>query len=166
MIGKQVFDNTSNQGSNHWGNSGTGVATVGIKPWLNNVFYNSFSNDFKSQVVTTDLLNVTPLIKTFYKTQDKVFIPSLNELGLSYHRASEVGKIYEYFNTGGLSTIDGNYWTRSPISNSVFRVAFVNEQGANHERAVEGSIGVRPVISIASDTLVVEDANGKYKIEY
>lgn len=165
VIGKQVFDDNGNQGSNHWGNSGTGRATVGIRPWLNNVFYNSFSNDFKSQVMITNLLNVAPG-REFYNTQDKVFIPSLNELGLSYHRASEVGKIYEYFNNGGSTIIDENYWTRSPISNSDFKVTFIGRWGVNDDKADEGSIGVRPVINMKPDTFVIEDENGKYKIEY
>ncbi|WP_406242015.1 DUF6273 domain-containing protein [Tissierella carlieri] len=84
VIGLHPFDNSTNRGntygSNHWGNSGSPNATLATRTFLNSTFYNAMSTTFKNSIMTTTLDNKT-YDGSSYTTSDKVFIPSLTELG-------------------------------------------------------------------------------------
>jgi hypothetical protein len=138
LIGKFLFDNSTNRnhidaegGYNHWGESGTGNASKGLRPWLNSIgihsgegFYRVFSDSFKGAVITTTVPNKEWEKGSFYSTQDRVFIPSTAEM--SYHevnQAYQVGTTYSYYHEGGsakrVARLGGEitwYWTRSPES--------------------------------------------------
>ncbi len=85
LIGKYTFDNSTDRGNsswgyNHWGESGTGNATRGLRPWLNSSgihngegFYRAFSADFQAVVVQVTIPNRHWEEGDDYSTQDQVF---------------------------------------------------------------------------------------------
>ena len=90
------FDNSTNRsgqyGNNHWGESGTGDATRGLRPWLNSTgihsgegFYRAFSESFKGALRDTTVSNRDWEDGSAYSTSEHVFIPSSTELGDEDH---------------------------------------------------------------------------------
>jgi len=113
-----------------WGLSGTNAAKVGLRPWLNSIdinqgegFFEAFSNDFKSHILTTPVPNKDGADNA-YITIDDVFIPSTTELGDTQHNHSHpIGKCFPYFyqasNSVRVAALPGRsnnwpWWTRSP----------------------------------------------------
>ncbi len=112
LIGRYAFDNSTDRdyegnkfGYNHWGESGNGNATHGLRPWLNSNgihkgegFYWAFSESFKGAVLNTTVPNKVWENGTDYSTQDHVFIPSTTELGDITHEVTyPIGSTYPYF---------------------------------------------------------------------
>ena len=168
IIALYVFDNSTNrggykQGSNHWGNSGTPNATTGVRPWLNENFYNHFSSNFKKSILTTTLVN-----KDFngnsYNTVDKIFLPSITEMGATvteHEWTHSIGSNWAFINDNNSrrSELGGrnlwSYWTRSPYSGDPNQVYNVDKSGSfSHFNADGASLGVRPVLNIKSDIFV------------
>ncbi len=154
LIGRHIFDNSKgwlglNFGKNHWGASGTGNATRGLRPWLNSNgihagegFYRAFSESFENSVLITILPNKEWKNGNAYSTQDLVFLPSNTELGDIVHRKThQIGTAYPYFqgaeNAKRVALLNGKawwYWTRSPALNGGYRVRIVNGAGEFYDR--------------------------------
>jgi len=200
LIGKHIFDNSTGRsckfdeyGYNHWGDSGTANATKGLRPWLNSTgihlgegFYNEFSEDFKSVVITTTLPNYkfdTSETGNLYSTLDGVFIPSATELGAKTDRFThQIGEVYSYFKEGidtdriaYIGDESLRYWTRSPVRGAdpakvwYINVRIVDICGRISPFSVAiyyvcGShshhpVGVRPALNLKSGILVSETKN-------
>ncbi len=180
-IGLVQFDNStdrgSQKGSNHWGESGTGNATSGLRPWLNSTgihsgegFYRAFSESFKQAVLTTTLPNKEWQSRSVYSTQDKVFLPSTTELGDTKLKSTyQIGKAYSYFQGAGdekrVSYLDGDPrgrpWTRSPDKKGGSYVRYVDTIGGFSYDYFDGAanysiIAVRPALNLKSGILVSE----------
>ena len=178
LIGNLSFDNSTDRanesGSNHWGESGTTNASHGVRPWLNSSgihkgkgFYQAFSDNFKSAVLSTALPNKYWDTGNTYTTSDKVFLPSTTELGDAAHRsAHRIGYTYNYFigkgNEDRIGLINGNvwhYWTRSPGPRQwdfFVRIVYNTGEFYSHNASNE-SFGVRPALNLKSETLVSEN---------
>jgi len=129
LIGLFAFDDSTDRdheyairGYNHWGESGTGNATCGLRPWLNSTgihlgegFYRTFSESFKQAVLTTTVPNKEWQNGSAYRTQDKVFIPSTTELGDKEHSVTyRIGDAYAFFTDAGdeerIAMMVGDRW--------------------------------------------------------
>ncbi len=181
LIGRQAFDNSTDrwneQGSNHWGESGTTNAFRGLRPWLNSTgihadegFYRAFSDSFRKAVLTTELPNKEWQKSSDYSTNDNVFIPTTTELGGTELRYTyQIGSAYPYFQEAGAAKRSARlggetrwYWTRSPDLNWGYRVPRVNPDGEFFElysSAYLGEGGVRPALNLKSEILVSEIRN-------
>jgi hypothetical protein len=179
LVGRFPLDNSTDRdyenagyGYNHWGESGTGNADHGLRPWLNSTgihagegFYRAFSEDFKRAVLATTLPNKEWKNGNAYSTQDYVFIPSTTELGDSVHDYTyRIGNNYPYFEGAGnakrVARLDGDtwwYWTRSAVSNYGFIVRLVSSAGEfyNYDFLFD-SFAVRPALNLKSGILVSE----------
>jgi hypothetical protein len=180
LIGLHAFDNSTDRGSrdgnNHWGKSGKGNATFGVRPWLNATgihssegFYQAFSESFKGVVLTTTVPNREWKNGVAYSTEDHVFLPSTTELGDSDHEWTyPTGFAYPYFCEGGnarrialIGEKEEGYWTRSPSSsyNDSARYAlsrsYENLPGFTSLVTCSNG-GLRPALNLKSGTLVSE----------
>ncbi len=176
LIGSHALDNSTNldsqYGSNHWGDSGKGNATRGLRPCLNSTgihsgegFYRTFSESFKNAVLTTSVPNKEWEKGKVYSTSDQVFIPSTTELGDSVHNYTyQIGSVYPYFQGTGdakrvaLFGIETRwYWTRSPDWSRGDSVRSISSAGEFYGySAYFDSLGVRPALNLKSETLVSE----------
>jgi len=189
LIGRYVFDNSTNRGHayagygyNHWGECGNGNATCGLRLWLNSTgmrhkfigksFYQTFSKSFKMAVLETTLPNREWTNRTIYVTCDKVFVPTITELGLSmFDCPLQIGTAYAYFAEGYKIKPKANhrgkpdwYWTRSPDYYCGAYVNLVAKGGESHniyirDYAAINTYGVRPALNLKSDTPVTEIRN-------
>jgi len=191
LIGYHVFDNwmLSNglvAGRNNWENTGTDTATKGLRPWLNSNgvhegegFYNAFSDNFKSIVITTEIPHIDGETGENYTTSDNVFIPSSAELGVTdFEETFEIGSTYEYFigsdDSKRVAKIkddnwNRNYWVRNPVTRGYRVIGAIYEYGFFiHEFADHNGTGVRPVVNISGSTKVSSEPNenGVYIIKY
>ncbi|AUM93738.1 TPA: hypothetical protein LA742_002885 [Clostridium botulinum] len=169
------FDNL---GSNYWKDSD-------IRKYLNTTFYNKLSNDVKSSILTTRLENKACPSDggDVYYTEDKIFLPSLTEMGLESDYCSPIGTNFQSFNTNQsrimksyLEDMPGyysneQYFTRSvsDINNYIYGVGIIDTDG----RAITGyanssnvngdpnrsHVGIRPVLNVKPDLLVQYDGN-------
>ncbi|MFO7942138.1 MAG: DUF6273 domain-containing protein [Bacillota bacterium] len=173
-------------GQNHWGNSGTGNADHGLRPWLNSNgihegegFYAAFSSDFQSIVLETEVPNKEYENGTPYMTTDKVFIPSSTELGDTEHMDTyEIGSAYPFFEgaedelrTARIMGDDfcRDYWLRNPNTEGYRPVGSVYEYGMIVSSFADfDSIGVRPVINVSSSATVSaeSDEDGVYIFKF
>jgi hypothetical protein len=178
LIGTYTFNNNTNpnrSSNNHWGESGTGNATHGLRPWLNSTgihagegFYQAFSGSFKEAVLETTLPNKEWKTGSGYSTQDKVFIPSTTELCDTAHSDTyQIGTVFSHY-TGAradkrVALFGGEtilYWTRSPDSNYGSRVRIVNLTGEFGNNYANIDIyAVRPALNLKSEILVTEIRN-------
>jgi len=182
LIGLYTFDNSTERvlefaelGYNHWGESGTGTATYGLRPWLNSTgihsgegFYRAFSESFKNAVLLTDLPNKEGLYGNPYTTSDDVFIPSTTELGDTRHVWTyQIGSAYPFFagsdakkRLAWLANETKSYWTRSPGFGDGVRIVyytgdFYYENGLSPDpEAYFGLYGVRPALNLKAGVLV------------
>lgn len=190
LIGKYSFDNSTNRGHsnsnlgyNHWGESGTANATLGLRPWLNSTgihlgegFYLVFSEHFKRAVLKTTLPNIEWQNGSSYSTNDFVFIPSTTELGDTVHSLTyPIGSAYPYFSGADypnfsrvdiakrialLNGVDHWYYTRSPASNWGNCLRKVDGAGLfYYSDANSANSGIRPALNLKSGTLVSEIRN-------
>jgi hypothetical protein len=189
LIGKHPFDNSTNRkhdyagyGYNHWGYCGTANATRGLRPWLNSTgirhkfigksFYQTFSKSFKRAVLETTLPNREWTNRTIYNSHDKVFVPTITELGLiMFDCPLLIGTAYAYFAEGYKIKPEANhrgkpdwYWTRSPDYYCGAYVNLVAKGGESHniyirDYAAINTYGVRPALNLKSDTPVSEIRN-------
>jgi len=178
LIGLFAFDDSSDRnpegsikGYSHWGESGTGNASHGLRPWLNSTgihssegFYLNISENFKEAVLTTLVPNKDSYGNA-YSTSDKVFIPSTTELGDGEHKNTyRIGNTYDFFadndnlkRAATLSGITKFYWTRSPSDFNMRLGGRVSE--FYRDSASNGRHGVRPALNLKADTLVSEIGN-------
>ncbi len=181
LIGYFAFDDSTDRGHkdeehghNHWGESGTTNASHGLRPWLNSSgihsgkgFYQAFSENFNSNILTTTVPNKDWQNGSAYDTNDKVFIPSTTELGDTEHKLTyQIGLPYPYFDRAGeatrivkLNEYDGWYWTRTPASESGHQVIVVidnGELGWRYYATFGKPTGVRPALNLKSEVLVNE----------
>jgi len=199
LIGQFTFDNRTDvhhNGVNLWGPSNH------IRPWLNSVgiyeengFYNAFSIEFMNSVLMTDVPN-EGYWEGKYTTQDKVFIPSITELGapevaLEYYDEEldetfeigityVIGTVYPYFENASnsdriakLGASNFSYWTRSPedwLKDIVHCILNDGSRGIywGENLQAKDNNGVRPAVNIAPDTLIsgIPNENGAYEIFY
>lgn len=175
LIGRHAFDNSTDRGSengnNHWGDSGATDADYGLRPWLNSTgihkemgFYEAFSNEFSAAVKITNIPNKDREGNS-YTTADKVFIPSTTELGDSIHdRTYEIGTVYPFFddaeNADRIAALDGEdswHWTRSPDTRVISLVRYVNSEGELWDHyANDSRLCVRPALNMKSEIMVSE----------
>ncbi len=177
LLGRFSFDDSTDRGSiygsNHWGDSGITNADRGLRPWLNSTgihsgegFYQTFSENFKSSVLKTDLPNKEWKNGSAYNTNNHVFIPSTTELGDTENKWTyPIGKTYAYFQGAGdvkrVAELAGEirwYWTRSPDSLSGSRVRNVRSASSFYfyYSANNADVGVRPALNLKSETMVSE----------
>jgi hypothetical protein len=201
LIGRFPFDNSTDReiinflnvvtnesslgeskwGDNNWGNSGTTNATKGLRPWLNSTsihagdgFYHAFSESFRQNLITTAVPNKASQNGESYTTQDKVFIPSITELGASDRDTYNIGKAYQYFSDvddkDRIAKLAGNnevYWTRSPSSSYADSVMGIGKRGSVQRGiATHGPSGtggpinaVRPVVNLKASVMVAKTGN-------
>jgi hypothetical protein len=182
LIASYAFDDSTNRGdpiepnilnplpkgNNHWGESGTGNARHGIRPFLNITFFSAFSEQFAASVLTTDLQNKIWHSGQDYVTKDNVFVLSMVEMGGSkFHQIKPnshvlVGRILPWFDVADISEhrrrvggvkIGGegdskSFWTRTPSSRDVDWVFTSYEGFATHP---EIPAGVRPALNLRGD---------------
>ncbi len=179
LIGLFPFDNSTDSdheyaeyGYGHWGESGTGNADRGLRPWLNSTglhagegFCRAFSESFKRAVLTTTVPNKEWQNGSAYTTSDNVFIPSTTEFGDEVHNLTyPIGKTYVYFQGAGdekrVALLGGDarlYWTRSPGSFYGDHVCFVEFAGGFSGGSAYGAYrAVRPALNLKSEILVSE----------
>lgn len=176
LIGLYMFDNRDNSaydGDNSYGYNDWGGSK--LRSWLKNTFYNSFSSNFKNNILTTTLQNEAnnPVKYGKYTTTDKVFAPSQTELGGGSANTYVIGSNWGYFTTDArrVAKLDSSnmyYWTRSPGSGGSHGLRHVTTDGSfgYTHFANTGSLGVRPALNLKSDTKVSAkpDAQGRYII--
>ncbi len=189
ILEKRAFDKHIGKfGSNHWGNSD-------LRKYLNGEFYNKLDPSFRAAILETNLGNIENKAnnnnynkygapgyngETYY-TKDKIFIPSLEELGLkdiSYGR--KVGEDYGAFRTNEsrIAKLNSNteyYWVRVPYCGYSYYVCRVDSGGSNYYgNARNESVGVRAALNLKSDipleyagnnSLIYNNENKAYKIQ-
>jgi len=192
LLGYFTFDTSMLEsglvaGWGHWGDSGTGNAQQGIRPWLNSTgihagegFYAAFSDAFASLVLDTEVLNKEYENGAEYTTSDKVFIPSSTELGDTEHMDTyEIGSVFEYFAGKGDDARtaqvkddtwgDRTYWLRNPNTQGYRPVGAVYDRGfITNQFADFNNTGVRAVVNVSNTTKVsaAPDEEGIYIIKY
>lgn len=189
LIGIYAFDNSTDRGdnrygSNHWGNSGITNASRGLRPWLNSNgihtgegFYHAFSDSFRTAVITTAVPNRECASGNFYLTEDKVFVPSIIEIGDKRHDwAHKVGKVYPYFENSEdndrIAQLGGenwNYWTRTPAGHDCM-LFYIQSISGRPEPSLGAAdrwfTAIRPALNLRSETSVslTPNAEGIYEI--
>ncbi len=104
-IGRHAFDNSSatdnRNSSNHWGDSGTGDADRGLRPWLNasgahagGGFYSAFSASFKGDLVTVTVPNSSAgsggaISASELDVQVTTILPGVFNVSITYAKARE-----------------------------------------------------------------------------
>ncbi|WP_279145986.1 MULTISPECIES: DUF6273 domain-containing protein [Clostridium] len=180
ILEKRAFDKHIGKfGSNHWGNSD-------LRKYLNGEFYNKLDASFRAAILETNLENIENEAndtcynsygapgyndKTYY-TKDKIFIPSLEELGLkNINCARPVGTDYGTFTTNKSrrAKLNGKnywYWTRDPYWSCSYDMCGIDSNGSynNYLVAYSTSWGVRPVLNLKSDILL--EYTGKDNLVY
>ena len=188
LIGMYSFDNSTHFGEwgfNHWGESGTHPTTNrGLRPWLNSTgihagegFYNAFSESFKRNIITTNVPNREWEAGAAYITTDNVFIPSSTELGCTDHisetgpkKTYEIGTVFPYFYDADDSRRvaklgEQNWWyrTRSPTTLVDRRAEITKAIGEAGDFGICSAhinkAGVRPVLNVRADVMVLEIKN-------
>ncbi len=181
-VARYPYDNSLNRdgtgqrietgyGSNNWFMSGKYNATAGIRPFLNRVFLDSFSEEFKGSLFPVDVpyvpLKRGPADKRpSYETSlnfvayEILFILSETELGGDGTRTLKTGQTLEYFQYNAemkrraAGPVDF-YWTRSVDTHYRNAVRMVCPSGKISYGAVfHGLAGVRPAVAIRDDVLV------------
>jgi hypothetical protein len=168
LIGLHTFDNSTgrnhedNVGSNHWGDSGTTDATLGLRPWLNSTgihsgegFYRAFSESFKNAVLTTTVPNKEWQNGSAYSTEDRVFIPSATELGGStYNDLNPIGSVYPLFAFAGdearIAMMVGDKWPE-----------FVNDVENERFNENEWFYWTRTPFSYVGNCMILVQENGE-----
>lgn len=193
IIAKHTFDNGERRGRFFWSSSGEPDATHGVRKFLNgssysgpdqnnynDTFYDSMGQDFQSLILTTNLPNYTN------DTNDKIFIPSVTELGDTVHKDTvPLGIDWGYFTYDASRTANfifsieppHQYWTRTPClkyNNAFHHVRCIYHNGSFYTYgdsvynpdADNDHIGVRPAINLSANTAVSEtpDEDGFYLI--
>ncbi|NEZ93444.1 hypothetical protein EXM69_16190 [Clostridium botulinum] len=164
ILEKRPFD-TKSLPSSHWGNSS-------LRAYLNGEFYNKLSKDLKANILETHLINTNFNGKEDYYTDDKIFIPSLEEIGLKVCNSKPVGSSFNAFHDNasriakfGDRDYEWTYWTRVPTTLTLqalpagtdFDVFYVYSNGTSNYRDINFNRigdGVRPTLNLKSSTLV------------
>ena len=181
IIADHCFDSSTNRGSsmgsNHWGNSGQPNARGGLRTFLNNTFYNTFSESFKHAVLPTQVINVdfrNQLRGDFYYTEDYVFVPSHSELGLDLGLSYNLGQTLPFFELDlscwGLAAQSVShpyyfdYWLRTPQGRKGDQHVYFINRASQGVQFVPGAhfVGVRPLVNVKGDTLVTAPESGKF----
>lgn len=173
-ISKYYFDNSINRGSedgaNHYGNSGTPNATAGIKPFLTTTLYNTFSSKFKDSILETTL-NMRAQDGGSYVLKEKVFLPSVNEVG-GVSTTSD-GTNWGFFTdqesrVSNMKDTATGYWTRTPHAVNSSDVYYVTADGdiKFDSSASKGDLGVRPLVNIKADILVTSLGDRLYALDH
>lgn len=160
-------------GSSHWGDSGANVNSInGLRPWLNSTgintkegFFDQISVKFMEAVLITPVPNREWKEGKAYTTHDKVFIPSITELGDKVHFYTyQIGTAYPYFadvgNAKRVASLGGkksSYWTRTPESdpNGLRTVHYTGGFVDGHDAHFGGG-AVRPALNLKAGILVSE----------
>ncbi len=164
ILEKRPFD-TKSLPSSHWGNSS-------LRAYLNGEFYNKLSKDLKANILETHLINTNFNGKEDYYTDDKIFIPSLEEIGLKVCNSKPVGSSFNAFHDNasriakfGDKDYEWTYWTRVPTTLTLqalpagtdVDVFYVYSNGTSNYRDINFNRigdGVRPTLNLKSSTLV------------
>lgn len=185
LIGNLAFDNHLDEPSGElgfpiWIYSGTGNATIGLRPWLNSTgihegegFYNAFLLSFKDKIIKTTLPNKF-FDGTPYNTQDKVFAPSRTELGdIEHFNAHQTGTVYPHFHMASdadriakLGSNNHSYRTRCGSTEENWSGQITQGGGFANHYCFFGDVGVRPALSLKAETLVsaTPNADGVYEL--
>ncbi|MCC5439227.1 hypothetical protein AL714_16365 [Clostridium botulinum] len=165
ILEKRAFD-TKSLPSSHWGKSS-------LRAYLNGEFYNKLSEDLKTNILETHLINTNFNGKEDYYTDDKIFIPSLEEIGLKVCNSKPVGSSFNAFHDNasriakfGDKDYEWTYWTRVPTTLTLqalpagtdFDVFYVYSNGTSNYRDINFNRigdGVRPTLNLKSSTPVV-----------
>lgn len=118
-----------------------------IRTWLNGTFLNGFSEKLRNSIKAA---NWACHDYTTAKTlTDKVVLPSMTEMGISYSYSQAEGTAFAYKNIAGKfnGTVDGKSaasycWTRTPGSNSASRACYFYSSGGGNGNYCSISCGV------------------------
>ncbi|KEI84203.1 hypothetical protein N493_20240 (plasmid) [Clostridium botulinum B2 433] len=165
ILEKRAFD-TKSLPSSHWGKSS-------LRAYLNGEFYNKLSEDLKINILETHLINTNFNGKEDYYTDDKIFIPSLEEIGLKVCNSKPVGSSFNAFHDNasriakfGDKDYEWTYWTRVPTTLTLqalpagtdFDVFYVYSNGTSNYRDINFNRigdGVRPTLNLKPSTPVI-----------
>jgi len=156
-------------------------------------FLSNFSRDFKKQILTTNLTVVKNTVtdggesETF---QDKIFLPSITEVGLPNENNIAEGSLLEMFTTASASRIanptteavanstytstslkDSSPWNwllRTPVASQSYGIRIVSTSGGiTNTQGQAGQQGVRPVLNLPSEIRVYDnpDIDGVYILD-
>lgn len=138
--------------------NGSSYSGTNSNPY-NYTFYDSFSETFKDYILETTF---NMRVRDDYETvKNKVFLPSVNEMGCYY--VTSDGTSWSYFsdNTSRVATFNGNaesYLTRTGYINSYSssdrNVKVVSKDGDIGSKQGGASAGVRPALNLRPDTPV------------
>jgi len=148
IIAKYAYDNDNSR----WDESG-------IRSWLNGTFYNHLSSTFKAAVQNTDVANYVYSTATAGTTIDRIFLPSITELGEAGD-VPVIGTDWGYFKNdpSRIAFIGGtalNYLTRSPFSgNQVGTIQWSDGNFASVYLVSGNQFGARPVLNLNANTCV------------
>ncbi len=162
LIGRYHFDGDND---NHWEHSD-------LRTWLNGLFYDAMSPAFQNMLLETAVPNQEWEAGVAYSTADKVFIPSVTELGADADTSYEIGESWGIFSDDDSrkAALVGSYtvyWTRSPHTLSGQQLHTVHWGGnISFSPAHRVTHGVRPVINVPSTVRVSRTPHeGIYSIE-
>ncbi|PAE21957.1 hypothetical protein CHH80_03410 [Bacillus sp. 7504-2] len=156
-------------------------------------FLSNFSRDFKKQILTTNLTVVKNTVtdggesETF---QDKIFLPSITEVGLPNENNIAEGSLLEMFTTASASRIANptteavanstytstslkdyspwNWLLRTPVASQSYGIRIVSTSGGiTNTQGQAGQQGVRPVLNLPSEIRVYDnpDIDGVYILD-
>lgn len=175
LIGLHIFDNRyndntyNNDGYHTWGGSS-------IETFLNTNFYDAFSDQLKINVIDTEVKYGSALTVdgqpsySYATTNNKVFLPSVDEMGGYYQYTGNLGTTYQ-FSVGTDFKLGNNlqaFMTRSPATawGSIRIVMWHHIDRVWLDWANTTQFGILPVVNVKENTIVIPDGTGKYKISY
>lgn len=142
-MGQARFGSRSDGGA--WRNSE-------LKTTLNGSLYNGFPPQFQEKILDTTLYMYYRGGNS-YTITNKIFVPSLKEVGHSYKVSDGIN--WGFFKTGDDMTLGqrGSYWSRTPDVVSDTSAMYITANNFNNGTAT-GNRGVAPVLNLAGDALV------------
>lgn len=141
LISQDCFGSQSFGGDNSYRNSN-------IRSWLNNTFYDGFSNNLKSH-----MLNIKYYSRDTWYDDDKIINVSFIELngttGTTYTNYFVEGVAYPIFTDNNSRAKTGQYWTRTGQTNNNSYVWKVKTGGAIETSNVMNGFSTVPILRVS-----------------
>lgn len=157
-----------------WGDRGDDYEMSSVHSYLNNTFLNLFGSDVRSQIVRaripyTDGYSSDSIDDGSSGLQTYVFLLAYNEIATSTSGDYNAEGLQLEFFSSGLSSeriayFDGTatrWWTRTHYTSNANRVRVITDKGSGTYNNVDESLGVRPVIILPKNTVVVDGVIGE-----
>lgn len=141
---------------NAWG-------TSALRSWLNSTYLSYFESDVQSLIGSTTYYYTVGNGNTSVSSRaDAVFALSLTEYGASSANANIEGSTLPIAATLQQPTPPQyNYWSRTPATNVTYYV-FLCSTSADSGTFCTNNYGVRPIFTIPSTTLFLDNEDGTY----